>query len=136
MVAPACRLLPAVTRAGVPRPIIWIQQTPGVVTLSRCQGINTPGAGMRWNPSLVLLAYLSGQQQMFQTVDVEKSRGQQPRKPPAHRGHGQQPRVDVEGLGETDQHVGGALRHQLSGGHSSIKMGNIPIKEVSAAALS
>lgn len=91
---------------------------------------------MRWNPSLVLLAYLSRQQQMFQTVDVEKSRSQKPRKPSANSRHGQQPRVDVKRLGETDQHVSVALRYQLSVGHSSIKMGNIPIKEVSAAALS
>lgn len=111
---PACRLFSAVAQAVagvvVHRPIIWIEQTPGVVTLSGCQELNTPGAGMRRNPSLVLLAYLSRQQQMFQTVGVEESRGQQPREPSAHGRHRQQPRVDVKRLGEADQHLGAALR--------------------------
>lgn len=54
---------------------------------------------------------------MFETVDVEKGRHQYSRKPTAHRRHGQEPRVDVERLGEADQHVGAAFRY-----HFSIKM--------------
>lgn len=65
----------------------------------------------------MLLAYLSRQQQMFETVDVEKSRHQYSRKPTAHRRHSQEPRGDVKTLGETDQHVGAAFRY-----HFSIKM--------------
>lgn len=65
------------------------------------------------NRSLVLLAYLSRQQQMFETVDVEKSRSQYSRKPTAHCRHSQQPRVDVKRLGETDQHVGAAFRYHI-----------------------
>lgn len=73
--------------------------------------MSTPAAAMRGNGTLVsLLAYLSGQQQLFETEEVQERRGQQPREPAAHRRHGQQPRVGVKGLGETDQHVGAARR--------------------------
>lgn len=69
---------------------------------------------MRFKRTFVWLAYLSRQQQMFETVDVQKNRGQYSRKPTAHRRHTQQPRVDVKRLGKTDQHVGAAFRYHFS----------------------
>lgn len=71
------------------------------------------------NGACALFAHLSGQQQMFQTEDVEKGRSEHPRQPPAHRGHRQQPGEDAQRLGEADQNLRAASRHELLLGHCS-----------------